>query len=319
MTTDKMTDRAVDLVGTQDASGVQPQTKGTFVLERCPLHDDVRQIIEDMQVPLYYHSKITHLRNVFKISKHTARLSAPPTYFSVYARISLACITTSATIHNDYARVLTSVQRLAEHFCIPQEQVYYDLSLLQNACFEGIPIIICRRYDTLAARASVGSQLGNYVSRKRLDVLRSKEKIRKASIKRTLGYNETERPLEIIIPAYQYLTFDIDREGDFYFFFNNLWRPDDLDMRERMYLSLIRSYTKSNKKRGYSEVCYLPIRMYCDIFKTSHALVHRVLRSLGQKGYILWKHNNVSSRVDVTEKTIESMKTEVEVCRQANP
>lgn len=277
-------------------------TQNTYTKEEDmfnAIQESLKNVVDELNIQDCEHKEITKLKENFNMTKYIANLTLSKEKVHLITKVLLANLVSSAHIIKHHARVLTSARRIAAHLNISTEQVYYQLATLQELSIEkkvgekieDIPIIVCRPYNvvipkndqTTCKRLSPGC-----TSRKIMTYEDYLQRIKEAgrSTIRSMGFDARERPIEIIIPTYNYFKYNKNRKKDFFFEVHASWGVPELSLVERIFMFLIQKHTYINRIYEGNACIEGSLGMYANIFKVGIPYVRKVLYALDNKGYI---------------------------------
>lgn len=266
----------------------------------------------------------TNLKENFIMPKYVARMSLPEEKIRLTTKVFLANLVCSASEKKGHMRLLTSIRKLSQHLNMATNQVYYQLSLLQNITVENKPIIICRPYavpipkkdQVKCTRAQKTEQTNTstdvlqtkkYVNTMQYYTSQLKEREQERIARRNMSFGAWEQPIEIIIVAHTYFSYNREREKDFFFFVSTTWGADKLSLAERYYLFYIQTNIYLNKWREGRPYSILYLDTYADCFGVGINYARKILQSLEAQGYIKLQIENMRTRVELLQKGVRKI------------
>lgn len=188
----------------------------------------------------------------------------------ILAKFVLACLITSSLKTSTVPRILTSTRRLYEHFNITPWTIYRILNILQNTKIQGTPLINCHPYNP-----------------KDMDV------------KDISGLRLNEKPIEILLPVYQFVRYNKEDKSDNFFFDLDVnWGASELTIAERVILFQIQNLTQQACKKGKPPESRVRLKTYTKLYNVRKPYVSKLLTSLKRKGFI--EYNGAYDKTTVT-------------------
>ena len=275
------------------------------------IQGSAKTAVQKLNIPRCIHKRMTNLKDEFTMSKHVAGLTLTDEKVHLQTKVLLANLICSAYPIEGYSRVLTSARRIADHLDISIKQIYYHLTLLQKIYLEEVPIIVCRPYGV---PYDSSPQETNQITCQRLDSTNTRRKLltyedhlRRTAmagrhIIRNMGFEARERPIEIIIPTYDYFKYDKNREKDFFFNVHISWGSEELSLVERYFLYLIQRNTYMNRLKGTGFYHKSSLWIYAKIFDVGIPYVRKILKSLDTKEFINLAIDNFDIYIELLPK-----------------
>lgn len=232
----------------------------------------------------------------------------------IQTKFLLACLINAALKTGKYSRLLTSTRRLCEHFKMyPYSQkdsrnktikthvqkiqrlngndgirnshmtphtMQKILRTLQTTYIQGVPLIICRKYDPEA-----------------VDALQApcEPTAEKESEEKAVYYKKQnkERLFEILIPSYSLLKYT-GEDDDFFFDVHLELYAKELPLTERVVLFMCQSLsnlTAQKSKNASFDAC-INTKKLCERLGFQLRWVQNALNTLCDKNYLLWTVEN---------------------------
>ena len=195
----------------------------------------------------------TTLLYEFNLHRATFHFGYANVKANTQTRVFFSCLYASALNRSrKYPRLLTSYNRLAEHFSISLRYARDLIQQLQEIKIDENPLLVCRQYT--------------------------------AKVK---GFRAKERPIEIIFTGYEHLQY----EREYFYFKINLYSyKDKLSDAARLVLFMVLNSSKINERSHGKLETYLSDRMCTEWFCWKKSMVYKVLSELSDRGYITAAH-----------------------------
>ena len=186
------------------------------------------------------------------------------------ARIVFACLYESAKRRGGklvYPRLLTSYNKLAEHFRIGEREIRALINRLQNIKVNDVPLMVCRPYILNGQRMP--------------------------------DFKAKERPIEIVFTGHEHLQHD---KRFFYFKISLHSFKDKLTDASRLFLFMLINSTKLNERNYGAMETRITFKTCSEWFEWDKRTTHRVFAELSLKGYGV-----TEPTIKLTEKAYKEM------------
>lgn len=236
-------------------------------------------------------------------------------------RLFLSClIASSIKTRGRTPTLLTSTKQLADHFNMTQQQVRNMLHKLSTTHIKGTPLIsysTCNltkeaelySADNIIPTAPVIKHFITKEGKKGVPLkIRTHDdtKIKTefiTDLRALLDIDYRECIVKIKIPSYEYLKYNKEVKGDFFFDVHITLYKDELTISERIMLFLIQWSIQNNIEKKMPAKSITSLQTYAEWFGTDKRHIHEILRGLQYKDYI--EYDLYKQRLDI-ELTIKS-------------
>lgn len=205
------------------------------------------------EIPEYRKYKApTTLLHEFNLYRPVYHLGHSNSTLYTKARIVFACLYESAKRRGGklvYPRLLTSYNKLAEHFNMSERKTRELIDRLQSIKINDVPLMVCRPY------------------------ILNGQRIQKFKAK--------ERPIEIVFTGHEHL----QRDKRFYFKINLYSFKDKLTDASRLFLFMLINSTERNKEKYNILETYINFKTCSEWFEWDKRTTYRVFAELSLKGY----------------------------------